>query len=57
MERVKQAMIRDDLNYESSEEERLSRKYPKDYNRFYAYRKKIRDKEREEDEKDRLLEQ
>lgn len=50
-------MIRDDLNYESSEEERLSRKYPKDYNRFYAYRKKIRDKEREEDEKDRLLEQ
>ena len=56
LDRVKQAMIRDDINYDSGEEERLARKYPKDYNRFCAHRKRIRERESEDDMKDKLQE-
>jgi len=45
-----------DLNYDSNEEKRKRRRDPRSYQRFTEERKRIRDREREEDHHDRKLE-
>lgn len=40
---VRQELIEDDLEYDSQEEERIMKKYPKEYQKWIEDRKKIRD--------------
>ena len=46
-------MIEMDLNYDSGEEKRKAKKYPKEYARYIEERKRIREKEKKDDEIDR----
>ena len=49
--------MEEDLNYDSSEEARRAKKYPKEWQRYQDDRRRIRQREKEEDEADRRLEE
>jgi hypothetical protein len=49
---VRQELIEDDLEYDSQEEERKMKKYPKEYQKWMDERKKIREQEKIDDEED-----
>lgn len=55
--KVKQQLIDDDLNYDSAEEKRRVKKYPKEYQRYQDERKRVRAREAKDDEIDRKLEE
>ncbi|CDW73846.1 UNKNOWN [Stylonychia lemnae] len=52
----RQKLIELDLNYDSGEEKKRRKKNPKEYQRYLEERKRIRDKEQEDDEADRKKE-
>jgi hypothetical protein len=54
--REKQLAIEKDLAYDSGEEKKKRKKNPKEYSRYLEERKRVRDKEAEEDVLDRKKE-
>ena len=52
----KRQLIEDDLNYDSAEERRRAKRNPKEHKQLQDERKKLRQRERLEDEEDRKLE-
>lgn len=54
---IKTELTQQDLEYDSDSEARLIKKYPRDWQRFHEERKRIREKEKQDDAADKKNEE